>query len=266
MSGSRQSECKVPALIRRLQEARRNAVTVRASAVAQRARMEPALHATSLSHVCDDRRASAVFPAMAPLATSLVTIGGSAGATDGLLEIVAALPTGFPAAVVVGLHGGGDGGLLHLLRRHSNIPVLCACAREMPRAGHVYLGPPQHHVVVNADTRVAVSMAARRKFFRPSIDWLFHSAAAAFRERHIAVILSGRMTDGSEGAREVIRSGGVVYAQEPSSCRFSDMPQAAIAAGCVSQRLSARELATAISQAICGLDTDESRWLEPFAS
>ena len=76
---------------------------------------------------------------------------------------------------------------------------------------------------------------ARLGMFRPSIDWLFRSAAAAFNERHISVVLSGRLNDGAAGSCTVARCGGGAYAQETDSCSFGDMPRAAIATGCISR-------------------------------
>ena len=60
----------------------------------------------------------------------------------------------------------------------------------------------------------------------PSIDRLLTSAAKAFGERAIAVILTGTGADGSAGAWEVKRAGGAVVVENPETAAFPSMPAA----------------------------------------
>jgi two-component system chemotaxis response regulator CheB len=127
--------------------------------------------------------------------------------------------------------------------------------------------PPGHHLVVNPDARLTVSTAPPRGPFRPSVDWLFESAAVSFGERHIAVVLSGRLHDGARGIRAVHRLGGVTFAEDPASCRFSDMPKAAIDSGCVDGVFAATQLPDVVARHVASYRTDaDPSWQEPFAS
>ncbi len=69
------------------------------------------------------------------------------------------------------------------------------------------------------------------RFSRPSIDVLFESAAESYRQRVVAVVLSGANADGAAGLRSVVSRGGVGIVQEPSTAERQEMPLAAIATG-----------------------------------
>lgn len=70
-------------------------------------------------------------------------------------------------------------------------------------------------------------------FSRPSIDLLLESVAGMYGSRSIGVILSGSNQDGAVGMRAIKEAGGTTIAQDPASCEFKFMPQAAISTGCV---------------------------------
>jgi len=68
------------------------------------------------------------------------------------------------------------------------------------------------------------------RFARPSIDVLFQSAADAYRERAIGIVLTGANTDGAEGLARIKHRGGVAIVQDPATSHKRTMPDAAIAA------------------------------------
>ena len=90
--------------------------------------------------------------------------------------------------------------------------------------GVVYVAPPNHHVEIHG-TRLVLSTAGTERS-RPSVDRLLTTAAAAYGEQVIAVILSGTGFDGAAGARAVKLAGGTVLSQNPATARFRGMPQA----------------------------------------
>jgi len=186
-----------------------------------------------------------------------VTIGGSAGALLSACDILAALPDGFERAIVIALHGATEGDLVRIFQRFSVRPVRWASGDESLRAGYTYVAPPHCHVIINPDERLCVSQAPRVRCFRPSVDWLFESASATFENRHIAVVLSGRLNDGAAGVRTVARLGGVAMEEEPASSLFAAMPQAAIQTGCIKTVRPRHGLAAAILR-VCESDTSFS--------
>jgi two-component system chemotaxis response regulator CheB len=91
------------------------------------------------------------------------------------------------------------------------------------------VAPPDYHVLVE-DGHVALSTDAPVQFARPSIDVLFESAAAAYGERAIGIVLTGASADGAAGLARIKERGGVAIVQDPNTSVRRAMPDAAIAA------------------------------------
>ena len=135
----------------------------------------------------------------------------------------------------------------------SQMHVRLAETGDVLLESHVYVSSPSVHLIVNPDGRLTISGAPPVRRFRPSADWLFESAAASFCERHIAIVLSGMLSDGAQQLRAVKRMGGMVLAQSPSDATFPDMPMAAIATGYVDQILSIDDMLDAIVEEVGNL-------------
>jgi two-component system chemotaxis response regulator CheB len=91
-------------------------------------------------------------------------------------------------------------------------------------------------------------------FVRPSADLLFESVAGSYKERAIAVVLTGTGSDGSMGVAAVKKMGGTVIAQEERSAEFSGMPGAAIASGNVDFILRLEEIPDALVKLVNSYD------------
>ena len=185
-------------------------------------------------------------------AVRLVVIGTSLGGMQALETILHGLMPDFPLPIAVVQHRGPDWGvqseLTRLLQLHSALPLSEAGDKDPIRPGCVYLAPPDYHLLVE-DGRFALSVDARVSHARPSIDVLFESAADAYREGVLAVVLTGASADGAAGARRVHQRGGCVVAQDPATAESPVMPKAAIATGVVERVLPLGEIAAYLNVA-----------------
>jgi two-component system chemotaxis response regulator CheB len=163
----------------------------------------------------------------------LIVVGASWGGLRAVSTLLDHLPTAAWPAIVVAQHRGpdsrADGGLASLLQRHVEVPVSEAEDKEPIERSHIYLAPPDYHLLVEHD-HFALSIDERVQYARPSIDVLFESAADAFRERLVGIVLTGANEDGAAGLRRIKQRGGVAIVQDPRTAERREMPVAAIAA------------------------------------
>jgi two-component system, chemotaxis family, protein-glutamate methylesterase/glutaminase len=165
-------------------------------------------------------------------AERVVVIGTSWGGLHALHQVLDALPADLPAAVCVVQHRSPDdeeGALAGLLARRCALPVRDADDKEELRDGEVLIAPPDYHLLVEPGA-VALSVDEPVRFSRPSIDVLFNSAADAYRERAIGVVLTGANADGSQGLARIRARGGHAIVQDPATAERAEMPLAALAA------------------------------------
>lgn len=159
----------------------------------------------------------------------MIVVGGSLGGCEALCEILARLPKDFPLpiAVVLHRHRDSDGMLQPVVQRSSPLPVLEPDDKVEWRPGHIYLCPPDYHLLLDEGRRLTLSTDNPVNFARPALDVLFESAAAVLGRRAIAIVLSGAGSDGAAGARQITRAGGIVIVQQPKSAPGPWMPTAA---------------------------------------
>ena len=180
-------------------------------------------------------------------AFDVVAIAASAGGLTAVGRVLSALPADFPAAIVVIQHLDPRHRSLmaEILRKRTGLAVSEAVEGETIAPGHVYIAPPNKHLLINPDATVSLTQTELVHFVRPSADLLFESVAAGFKERAIAVVLSGTGSDGAMGARAIKKMGGTVIAQDESA-EFFGMPGAAIDTGVVDFVLPVSDVAGAL--------------------
>lgn len=164
------------------------------------------------------------------IAERVVVIGSSWGGLHALRSVLGALPQSFEAAVCVAQHRAAadeDAGLAGLLEAATPLSVRDAEDKDELRDGEVLLAPPGYHLLVEPGS-VALSLDAPVRFSRPSIDVLFESAADAYRERAVGVVLTGANADGAAGLRRVHARGGHALVQDPADAERPEMPRAAL--------------------------------------
>lgn len=162
----------------------------------------------------------------------LVAIGASAGGVNALLSILQVLPARFAPAMLVVVHVAAErpSALAALLTGHCPLPVAEALDKQPIEAGTVTLAPPDYHMLVEPDRRISLSFDEPVMFSRPAIDPTFESAALAYRERLLAVLLTGASRDGSAGAAAVRVHGGTLWIEDPATAHAATMPASALRA------------------------------------
>ena len=137
-----------------------------------------------------------------------------------------------------------------ILRRRTRLAVAQARVGDQLVPGKVFIAPPDRHLLVNADGTLSLTQSELVHFVRPSADLLFESVAASYKDRAIAVVLTGTGSDGSMGVGAIKKMGGTVIAQDKESAEFSGMPAAAINTGNVDFVLPLDEIAPALVELV----------------
>jgi len=196
----------------------------------------------------------------------IVVVGTSLGGLQALTVLLADLPQSFPLPVVIvqHRHKSSQNRLSDFLQQQSSLQITEAQDKEEIAPGRVYLAPADYHLLVESPwegefslsdnyftgwgsaawepidnskspilNRVsptfALSTEAPVCHARPSIDVLFESAADAFGEKVIGIILTGASSDGSQGLAKIKAEGGLTFVEEPASALCRTMPASAIA-------------------------------------
>lgn len=163
----------------------------------------------------------------------MIAIGASAGGLNALIEVLRPIAADFPPVVIVQhLDPMHKSHLAELLARKTGKLVKEAEHGEPILGAHVYVGPPDEHLLVGPG-KIQLAHSQLVHFSRPSIDLLFESVAGMYGSRSIGVVLSGSNRDGATGIRAIREAGGTTIAQEPGTAEFRQMPEAAIETGCV---------------------------------
>lgn len=163
----------------------------------------------------------------------VVVLASSAGGISVLKTLVERLPESFPAPIMVVQHRPAfqPDLLRQILAQRTPMRVVQAETGQPLVAGRVYVAPPGRHLEVSDQGLCQLTDGDRVNFCRPAADILFSSAARRFGSRTLGVVLTGFLHDGAAGTSAIRAAGGVVIAQDPSTCLASSMPLAAIRNG-----------------------------------
>lgn len=190
-------------------------------------------------------------------AYDVVALAASLGGLKAISQILEALPPDFPAAITVvqHLHPLYPSLMPDLLSRRTPLKVKQAESGNRLRPGTVYIAPPNRHLLVNPDGILFLSQSEKVNFVRPSADLLFESVATSFKERAIAVVLTGRGCDGASGVQAIRQMGGMAIAQDEATCECFSMPSFAIDTGSIDLILPLNKIAFALETLVMSAET-----------
>lgn len=159
-----------------------------------------------------------------------IIIGGSAGSFQVVTKILSSLPATLPVPVLLCLHRLKHvrSGFVEALSLKSTIPVVEPSDKETMRPGTAYLAPANYHMYVELSNRIALSTDDPVNHSRPSIDLSFITAANAYRNKLLGIILSGANKDGAIGLKKVYDNGGIAIVQDPTECEVKTMTESSL--------------------------------------
>ena len=136
-----------------------------------------------------------------------ILIGASTGGPLPIRTILSALPSEFPAAVLVVQHiaSGFGAGFAEWLASASHLPVHIPRDGELVAPGHVYVAPDEAHLGLREGPRIRLGDGEPENGLRPSVSHLFRSAGKIYGKRAIGILLSGMGKDGAEELKELRR-------------------------------------------------------------
>lgn len=163
--------------------------------------------------------------------SKVVVIGTSAGGLDALKKLFSQLQENFPLPILIVQHISPDASGNVLLNQLNNISKLKCQHAESGinlKPGHVYLAPSSHHLMISGEQKILVTKGAHENRARPAIDPLFRSAAVAFGNGVIGILLTGCLDDGTAGMKVIQECGGICIVQDPDDADFPYMPKNAL--------------------------------------
>ncbi len=132
-----------------------------------------------------------------------------------------------------------------ILAEITTMPVTMAIHGEIVEPNRVYTIPPNAQLTI-IKGRLHVAPRTETPGLHKPFDRFLHSLAIDCKSRATAVVLSGYDGDGSDGFVAIKAHGGITYAQDHTA-KVDQMPQHAMATGCVDHVLSPSQIATRIS-------------------
>jgi two-component system chemotaxis response regulator CheB len=178
----------------------------------------------------------------------IVVVGASTGGPQALQEIFAALPPDFSSPVICVQHIclGFLQGFMEWLAASCQIPIEIAQVGEVPKPGHIYFPPEQHHLELDGKGRFVCSTSPAIDGHRPSITTTFQSVAQIYGRKTLGILLTGMGRDGAAGMKAIVQAGGITIAQDEATSIVFGMPKEAIKLGAASQVLPIQAIAPAL--------------------
>ena len=176
----------------------------------------------------------------------VVCVGGSAGGLDAYIRLLKHLPSDMGVAIVIVNHLRTVATLLHeILPNYTQMKVELITEKLDIKPNHVFIIPEKRDLhVLNGEFRL--KPISKPRGWSDVITVFMHSMAENWDGKLIAVIVSGFDGDGADALKSIKEAGGITIAQKPETAKQPDMPESAIASGCIDFILSPEDIAKKI--------------------
>ncbi|AVQ86992.1 chemotaxis response regulator protein-glutamate methylesterase [Plesiomonas shigelloides] len=181
----------------------------------------------------------------------LVAIGTSTGGPVALQNILTKLPGNFPHPILLIQHMPATftAAFASRLNNLCQINVKEAADGDVVQPGTAYLAPGGKQMVLDGRPgamRIRILDGGERMNYKPCVDITFASCARQYRDKVLAVVLTGMGADGRDGAKLLHEQGATIWAQDEESCVVYGMPQAIVKAGIAAEILPLERVAQRI--------------------
>jgi two-component system, chemotaxis family, protein-glutamate methylesterase/glutaminase len=180
----------------------------------------------------------------------IAVIAASVGGLKAICELLSAVDDDYEGSILAVLHTGSTSPRIldDLVQRHTSLVVKYGRHGESLARGHVYLAPPDQHLLISLFSTLLLSDGPKVHFTRPAADPLFETAAASFGARVVGVVLTGCDGDGTPGLRAIKRAGGLSVVQHPARAEQPHMPMSALNGDSPDYALSLSEIGQLLSR------------------
>ncbi|MBC7698441.1 MAG: chemotaxis protein CheB [Bacteroidia bacterium] len=176
----------------------------------------------------------------------IVCVGGSAGGLDAYIRLLQNLPDNMDVAIVIVNHIRTMPTHLHeILPSYTPMPVELISEHLLIKPNHVFIIPENRDLHVK-NGKFELKPISKPKGWPDVITVFLSSLSRYWDGKLIAVIVSGFDGDGSAALCEIKEVGGITIAQKLSTASQPDMPESAIASGCIDFVLSPEDIAKEI--------------------
>jgi two-component system chemotaxis response regulator CheB len=159
----------------------------------------------------------------------VIVMGASAGGISALKTVLSGIGDYSDLSIVIVIHmKEKENEVPRLFQNFIKMRVKEAEDKEAIQNGHIYFAPPGYHLLIEEDGVFTLSTEAKVNYSRPSIDLLFETAAEAYTDQLVGILLTGANEDGAQGMKRIEELGGTVIVQTPETAYCHSMPQAAI--------------------------------------
>jgi two-component system chemotaxis response regulator CheB len=179
----------------------------------------------------------------------VIAIGASTGGPLVLQKILKGLPKNIPVPLLIVQHisQGFTAGFVEWLNNTTGVPLHVASHDEYPLPGHGYIAPDNFHMGVESGPRIVLSNHGLENGLRPSVAYLFRTAAQVFGSGAVGVLLTGMGRDGADELKLMKERGGITFAQDKESSIVHGMPGEAIKLNAATYILSPEDIIIALT-------------------
>ncbi|WP_295719465.1 chemotaxis protein CheB [Mucilaginibacter sp.] len=174
----------------------------------------------------------------------ILLLGGSAGSFKLVFQIIKLLSSELNKAVIIVIHRKKNylSEIERLFAENSRILMREIADKDILNKNTIYIAPANYHTLIEKEGTFSLDVSEAVWFSKPSIDVTFESFAEVYKDRCIAILLSGANQDGAEGLLKLRNSGATTIAQHPEDAEMDEMPQAAINIGAAEYILRTEEI------------------------